>query len=519
MKAKPIVMLGLDAFDPGTAWRLARAGHLPAIAGLFRGGSRCRVRNPYGLFVGSIWISLATGNRPERHGYHCWDEIDVDTYVRRMNALSWDKATPFWETLSRAGRRLAVIDVPHTRAGKDFNGLHVSEYGCHDRHFGFNTWPPARAADIEAAFASSPVLGINSYATKEFASDDYIHRAGRLRTIGEERAFYLDLQRGLAAKRDLLSALIREEQWDLFLGVFGESHAVGHQQWHLHDAGHPRFDPASRAAVGCDPLLEVYRAIDAGVADLIAAAGPDATILVLMSHGMGAHHDGGHLLDEVLTAIDWHDRGPPPLAGPRDIARRAIRALPIPVRAAIGRAGRVRGFAAPYARARQRFFLEPNNGVYGGIRINLAGREPRGCVLPEEFDQVCRDLEGDLLELVNVDTGKPAVRNVRRCDAYHGRSATDTMPDLFVDWDRSAPIETVRSAKTGTIHAAYRGWRTGDHRPAGLLLARGDGFSPNKRMPGIDVEDLAPSIAARMGVALDDVDGQAVSWLSGAALQ
>ena len=33
-------------------------------------------------------------------------------------------------------------------------------------------------------------------------------------------------------------------------------------------------------------------------------------------------------------------------------------------------------------------FMEPNNFVHGGVRLNLAGREPQGCVQPNEVDAV-----------------------------------------------------------------------------------------------------------------------------------
>lgn len=526
MKTDPVVVLGLDALDPGMAWRLARGGQLPALADLFRSSARCRVRNPFGLFVGALWVSFATGLRPDRHGFHCWDEIEVETYRRRLNTPSV-KQKNFWTSLSDAGRRVAAIDVPHAKADGAINGVQLVEWGCHDRHFGLHGWPPGRAADIASAFGIHPVLGVDPYAVRDFAADDYVHRDGAFRTCDEERALLRGLREGAAAKRGLLAALFAEEDWDLFLAVYGESHAIGHQQWHLHDPSHPRFDPAVRDAVGGDPLVQVYRDIDASVGDLVAAAGPDATILVLMSHGMGPHYDGAHLLDEVLTRLDRFERGPQPPSGARDLAGRAIRSLapslrglatafavPLPLRHALSRAADSHGFAE--ARARQHYFLEPNNYVYGGIRLNVVGREPRGCVLPDEIGEVCKRLEEDLLALVNVDTGRPAIRAIIRSDDHHRRSPTDAMPDLFVDWDRSGPIETMWSPKTGTVHAPYEHWRTGDHREAGLLLARGPGLPANTRLPALDVEDLGPSIAARMGVALADVDGIAAPWLAGA---
>jgi len=88
------------------------------------------------------------------------------------------------------------------------------------------------------------------------------------------------------------------------------------------------------------------------------------------------------------------------------------------------------------------------------------------------------------------------------------------MPDLFVDWERTAPIETVWSPKTGLVHAPYTHWRTGDHRPDGLLLAIGAGVPRDTVLPCVDLEDIAPSIAARLGVGLEDVDGRPVPWLT-----
>ncbi|MDQ4088285.1 MAG: hypothetical protein M3177_09810, partial [Pseudomonadota bacterium] len=168
----------------------------------------------------------------------------------------------------------------------------------------------------------------------------------------------------------------------------------------------------------------------------------------------------------------------------------------------------------PRDRARRRFFAAPNNSVYAGIRLNLVGREPQGKVRPEEAEEVLAALERDLLELVNVETGGPVVRAVHRSDGHYRRSDRDKMPDLFVEWERGAPIETVRSARIGTVHTPYTHWRTGDHRPDGLLIAAGPGFAAGAELPAIEVEDIGPSIAARFGIALVDVDGAAVPWLA-----
>jgi hypothetical protein len=123
------------------------------------------------------------------------------------------------------------------------------------------------------------------------------------------------------------------------------------------------------------------------------------------------------------------------------------------------------------------------------------------------------------MALVNADSGGPAVRGVYRCADYHRRELDDCLPDLFVEWERSVPIEAVGSPKVGTVRIPQSRSRTGDHRPDGLLLAVGPGFEAGAELPSIAVEDIGPSLAARFGVKFDDVDGEAVPWLAGATLQ
>ena len=254
---------------------------------------------------------------------------------------------------------------------------------------------------------------------------------------------------------------------------------------------------------------------------------------VLLSHGMGPHYDGTHLLAEVLKRIDRADdagaagrarascgrRSGPGPGCPRRArqrlapGRRNLAAAPSPIAAA--------PLPAPRRTRRrsargQRFYPNPNNFVYGGVRINLAGREPAGRVRPgPEFDAVCDRLRSDLLDVINVDTGRPMVDAVTRTDDHYRRRPDDRLPDLFIDWNRQSLVETVWSPKIGLVHVPYTHWRTGDHRPDGLLLARGAGIDPGAALPPVRMVDLAPSLAARLGVTLEDVDGRPAGWLAG----
>ncbi|CRK58976.1 hypothetical protein [Alloactinosynnema sp. L-07] len=521
-----ILVVALDACDPDTVRALVADGELPTFARLLGHSASATTRNPYGLFVGSLWSSLFTARTAARTGFHCWEEVDTKTYERRLTSPLDIRGTPFWETLSDAGKRVAVLDVPHTRAGKPINGVMVSEYACHDRHFGFRTSPEPLAKEIEERFGLTPILTAEPDVLRDWAPDDYVHREGDHRTPAEERALTHGLVAGVGQKTQLSTHLLAQGDWDLFLTVYGESHSIGHQQWHLHDPAHRQYDPALAAEL--DPIRSLYRGLDHAVAEHLALAGQDTTVFVLLSHGMGPRYEGCHLLHEILRLLDQVQTDGLRGGALMRLAKRAFHGLPPALRSRVTKAALPRlrarfarsplpavpNWATAEQRARQRYFLSPNNFVYGGVRLNVVGREPHGVVRPgAEFESVCDQLTEDLLALVNVVTGEPVVRSVARTTDHYDRESDDTLPDLLIDWGRSGPIETVWSPKTGMVHGPDTHWRTGDHRPDGLLLASGPAFTPGARLPDIDVVDLGASLSAMLGVELTgDVDGRALPW-------
>jgi predicted AlkP superfamily phosphohydrolase/phosphomutase len=306
----------------------------------------------------------------------------------------------------------------------------------------------------------------------------------------------------------MLLDVMAQDQWDAFIAVFSESHCVGHQCWHLHDAAHVRHDAALAARIG-DPVRDVYVAIDAAIGELIAAAGPGADVIVLGSHGMRAHYDATFMLDAMLRRIE-HPHRTASSTKTASRAKQVWRRTPKGVRALLAPLkGPARERLGMGEAASRRFFAIPNEDAYGGIRINLAGREPAGRVQPgAEFDQVCAGLETDLHALVNLDTGEPVVERVLRIRELYSGPYLDHLPDLVVEWNRSAPISRVHSEKTGEITGEYTKCRTGDHSQHGFFAVTGPAVVPGPVERTISVMDFGPTIAERLGIALAGVEGR-----------
>lgn len=513
-----VVCLGLDAFDPALAGRWMDEGRLPTLARMREEGARCGVRSPLGFFVSAIWPCLTTGVGPVRHGFTASAYVDSATYRRTSQRPPVRDAAPLWRWVSEAGGKACAIDVPHSRA-EPLNGVLVAEYACHDRHHGFNSWPATESERIRRQYGLHPAFTIFADQARDFAGDDLVRRAGEVRTSEEDGALLRDLLAGLEVKARLSRDLLGSDDWRLFFSVFGESHAVGHQLWGLHDPSHPRFDAEALRRVGGDPVLQVYQALDRAVQSHLEACGPDVTVLVLLSHGMGPHYDGGALLDEVLIRLDSGARTPAASLGA------ALRSSPAGVQRIAGLIGvppEVRRRLSQWreqrlsarSRSQRRFYAVPCSSVFSGVRLNLSGREAKGRVAADEAEAVLADLERELMALRNLEGGGPVLKRVIRTADHYARAPDDRLPDLLLEWSRAAPIEGVYSERIGKVRALHKHWRSGDHLAGGLLLAKGPGIPAGVAFSALDAVDFAPSIAQRLGIPVPAVEGKPADWLA-----
>jgi predicted AlkP superfamily phosphohydrolase/phosphomutase len=121
------------------------------------------------------------------------------------------------------------------------------------------------------------------------------------------------------------------------------------------------------------------------------------------------------------------------------------------------------------------------------------------------------------MSLRNADTGGPVVTRVVRVAEDHHGDAIDQLPDLFVIWNRTAPIDRVTSPTIGTVEYVHRGNRTGDHEAESWFAAIGPDVQPGE-VDGVRIYDFAPTVAALLGVTVDGVtDGRVIRPLMAAA--
>lgn len=508
MTKPKVVVIGLDAAESSLVLRWAGQGYLPTLARLISNGVVAPIATPPAVLEGAIWPTYITSSSPATHGMFAYLQIKPGSYDLQLG-LRADRLPvyPFWHHLSKAGKKVAVIDAPFAKPMRGLNGIQVTNWGAHDQwSWDRCSWPKGLVSDLIRRFGEHPVDGCDP---KNRDLADYEDLKDRLIA-------------GVRKKTAMLEYCFDMADWDFFFGVFSEPHCVGHQFWHFSEPGHPRNNPAAPQSMLC-AMRDVYAEIDRGVGSLIGKTPPETHVLVIMSHGMGPGYHGSHLLNQVLKNLGVNDvqrdgsRGSenPAIQNNGRSARRLLwgarRVLPPALRVLLKSRlskdllNNLWGWTHPEPSpwSRMRAFQVPSHDMTSAIRINLKGREPAGLVNPgKEYEDLCRRLTEALLALENTETGKKAVLWVERGTKLYTGPRQNELPDLFIEWDHDAPIRTLSSSEIGIVSGEYSGGRTGNHLPNGLLLGRGPDWQPGWVAERVRTLDVGTTILDIFGISI-----------------
>ena len=524
----PLLAIALDAADPELIHSWTGQGLLPNLKRIIDQGSFFSLANHPLYRNENPWVSLLTGCSPEKTGY--WTPLRFTSAgyrVRDSGAYSFQPCKPFYAMVP--GRTVTVFDLPHCgRLFAEADGVQVLGWGAHSPMGRGQSRPAALFNQLSRRFGAHP-----AWRTQNRGSWWDSGRLQRLRSA---------LLEGIQRRSRINLALLAEHPADLTLLAFSEIHIAGHHFWHLNDPNHPAFGRNQPPLA--DFLLEIYRATDHALGELLERRPANANLLVFSPEG-GApnwcdlnslvflpellfrwNFPGRSLLasgsmDDELPAVitrphrnDWletvwsnyYDCLPPNWLPRlfREIFQKAA-AMPgcnFPFYV-LRRLGELQWQPPVWYQPwwpRMKAFALPSYGD-GYIRINLKGREPQGIVDPSEYDGVCRELCAWLSQLRDPRSGRPVVDQIVRTRENPHNSAPDRRPDadLVVLWQRQANdmIEEKTLGRLGPVPF----WKSGSHRSTGFVIGQGPDI-PRRTTPGAaQVIDLAPTILKLLDMA------------------
>ena len=209
-----VLFLEMDAGDKHLIREWAADGTMPTFGKLLEGGLVGDTLAPEGMYIGGIWPSLYTGVTPARHGIHSLLQLKPGTYdFYRCYTGENIQREPFWDVLSRAQKRVAILDIPLSGLSPEINGIQSVEWGSHDANYGFCAQPAEFEADVKQRFGLHP----------------WSRSCNGLGGTPEAFVAFRDaLLKGVRTKTALTKHYLSQGGWDFFAQVFTESHCVGH---------------------------------------------------------------------------------------------------------------------------------------------------------------------------------------------------------------------------------------------------------------------------------------------------
>ncbi len=200
----------------------------------------------------------------------------------------------------------------------------------------------------------------------------------------DKSEFIADANETLDRRHAAFRQVIEKEDWDLFFGVYMTTDRVNHFL----------FEDYENDGEYAEEFMDFYRKLDGYIGEIRELLPDNTTLIVASDHGFTTLNYEVHC-NQWLQEKGW-------LSYEAD-EHEAL--------------GDISSDARAYSLIPGRFYL------------NLEGREPRGQVPEDEYEETLEALESDLKALVGPD-GEPVIKRVeRKVDVFRG-DHTDIAPDL-----------------------------------------------------------------------------------------
>jgi predicted AlkP superfamily phosphohydrolase/phosphomutase len=353
---RKVLFLGIDGLDYGILKPVLEHGDAPALADLRRRGilvpligERANI-DPYstGVDPAESWTTIATGFPPtriaERGGANGVRNVTVPVKGRyeELPVTSQHRRLPnFWDVLSAAGVRCAIVGWWSTWPAEPVNGFLVSDRFFLER-FGLTGFGPAGRVDLPPVPASYRQGALHLTWPEALSDELFRELEPGVRSpsvplvpwLGQARAAARDattrdslaqveqaLRTDLAVKESLL-AILRRDPSIRFAACYLDALDVASHLFWMHidpQAWLQHKDPAIRRKLPQDHraystvIPAVAMAIDRIVKELCDAMGQDAIVLLVNDHTLEPDVEAANRdfsLNGMLEELGFLARGP-----------------------------------------------------------------------------------------------------------------------------------------------------------------------------------------------------------------
>ncbi|MDO8136780.1 MAG: alkaline phosphatase family protein [Candidatus Brocadiales bacterium] len=443
-----VVVIGLDGAPPELVFQ-RWINELPTFKWLTDHGVWGELKSTIPSITCPAWLSMVTGKDPGSLGiYGFRNRTHYDYKEMSFVDSSWIKEETLWDYLSKLGRRVVLLGVPPSYPPRPVNGYMVSCFLAGDTSTEY-TFPKGFKPEVEA-LSGGYILDV-----KDFRTDN---KGPILESV------YQMTQRRLR----LAKALLKRNNWDLFMLVEMGPDRIQHAFWRYFDEAHKRFCPNTEYQ---STVLAYYKYLDREIGEILNLLDDRTTLLVVSDHG-AKRMEGGICINEWLVANGYlrlfdYPKAPTSFKDLKVDWRRTV---------AWG-----------------------ESGFYGRLFLNVKGREPWGVIPRQDYERVRNEIAQGLEDIRDENGRRLKTKAFRPEEIYPECSGIP--PDLIVYfgdqyWRSIGSVGHGRLCldenDTGPDYA--------NHSQYGIFLMYNNNLNGATRRAGLHIQDVAPTILRCIGV-------------------
>jgi predicted AlkP superfamily phosphohydrolase/phosphomutase/tetratricopeptide (TPR) repeat protein len=347
-----LLMIGLDGADWGIIDPLVKQGRMPRLSALIEAGTRARLRSYDPMISPLLWTTMVTGVGPDRHRIADFQAIDTATGRRVPITSRFRDVKALWNILGDAGLTSGFVAWWASYPAERVRGFQVSNLVAYQtlrpKSDGSPfprgiAYPPDYLDRIHTSLITvqdlrfEEVRGVMRIDTDQF--DEGIEEVLRRPGSADESVNRKMAQQPVPLVLSILTGSrnyatiatdLASRRLDLTAVYFEGIDMVGHRFQHCMP---PRLElcPQEDFDRFHDTVAAYYVRQDGLIGEILDAAGPDATVLIVSDHGFKSGPDRPIEVLPFTTRqpVEWHDEeGIFLLSGP---AARAGKRLQAPV--------------------------------------------------------------------------------------------------------------------------------------------------------------------------------------------
>jgi predicted AlkP superfamily phosphohydrolase/phosphomutase len=487
MSRERTIVIGLDGGTFKVIDRLVAEGRMPTLERLSREGVRGALESTIITNSFPAWTTCTTGVNPGKHGIFYALLRDRTRYGMKLMNSSDVKARRLWDLLNDAGLKAGVVNVPGTYPPQPLDGFLITDMLTPSLESRLTHPDELKAEMLERLgdYIIDVPIGLGG--------KDYVR----------ER-----LHRSIDLREELALWLLDRHDPDFFMCIFTELDRCQHRFWNDADPEHPLFEEGNPYQGVVD---EIYERCDRAVGRILDHVGPDARVFIVSDHGFAGYRKNvliNHwLIDQGLLVLKAQPSGPGLLERAVGRVKRAFKAPEPPKDGAsyVSKWTTVTNSENDYLERVDWSRTKVYFAQHGGLRINLAGREPSGIVTEAEYPQVVEQIRREIVKLRFPDTGEQIFDTiVTKEEAFEGPFLEDA-PDVLIDGSRRSRLRMSLMPGHGLfVDAVHAG-----HDEVGIFYAVGPGLRKGAAVEGARLLDVTPTVLYQFGLPLtEDMDGR-----------